>query len=132
MSKQKLNYVILISAEGLIKQDNRIKATSKITKYEVSFNIKQIKMVVNEKIIKQAVWLTKETSEYLKNSKAAVVTGMLDKWDGPKNQNFLGLLRKYCINQFWETDTNGKVNTPLSSGEEKMLLDCLLENKANI
>lgn len=97
-TKEKLNYLILINAEGVVKEDNRVKTSSKITKYEISFNIKQIKMVLNEKIVKQAVWFMLETSALSAQKKILTGSEMLDKWEGPKNQNFLGILRKYCIN----------------------------------
>ncbi len=38
----------MINAEGIVKEDNRSSTkTNKITKYEVLFNIKQIKMILN-------------------------------------------------------------------------------------
>lgn len=114
LSKEKPNYVILINAEGLIKEDNRGKSNSKVTNYEVSFNIKQIKMVLNEKIIQEAVWFMKETAALSKTGGILVPPELLEKWEGPKNQNFLGLLRKYTISEFWETDSGGKSNSPLT------------------
>lgn len=39
----------MINAEGLIKEDNRVSAANNksATKYEVSFNMKGIKMIIN-------------------------------------------------------------------------------------
>lgn len=86
----------MINAEGVVKEDNRAaKPNNKVTKYEISFSIKQIKMVLNEKIVKQAVWFMRETTSI--TQKVIENIDLLEKWEGPKNQNFLGLLRKYCI-----------------------------------
>lgn len=86
----------MINAEGVVKEDNRAaKPSNKVTKYEISFSIKQIKMVLNEKIVKQAVWFMRETTSI--TQKVIDHIDLLEKWEGPKNQNFLGLLRKYCI-----------------------------------
>lgn len=52
----------MINAEGVVKQDNRPgKNDSKSTKYEIQFKIKQLKMIVNQKIVKQLVWLINDT-----------------------------------------------------------------------
>lgn len=40
----------------------------------------------------------KQTKFISSKKKSGVPSEGLDKWEGPKNQNFLGLLRKYCIN----------------------------------
>lgn len=47
LSKEKINYVIMINAEGLVKEDNRPNKPNKATNYEITFNIKQLKMIVN-------------------------------------------------------------------------------------
>lgn len=43
----------------------------------------------------------KETSSFRVEKESLVAPEVLEKWEGPKNQNFLGLLRKYCISEFW-------------------------------
>lgn len=53
LAKEKINYLIMINAQGLVKEDNRpVKPGSKSTTYEISFKIKQLKMILNEKIVK--------------------------------------------------------------------------------
>lgn len=45
LAKEKINYIIMINAEGIVKEDNRF--SDKGTRYEISFAVKQLKMILN-------------------------------------------------------------------------------------